>query len=362
MKIYIILDSNQEVMNGCFYNRIHVPTMELKKRGHKVDYMTLTAIDWEELKKSDIVVFSRAYSHPHFAIMWRCKAAGIKIVYELDDDIWNIPKMNIASTAYDDKLSKRVEDTVKEADLITTTTEPLKKILNQFHDNVKIIPNALDLDKWQTRVNNKKELRIGWSGGQNHLEDLVIIADVINDLQQKYNFKFIIQGICGKPLEADGYEATIVKSIGFTDPQHEAITDLKLDLYRKLLSLKDFYHIPFYPPELHSRVFTRADIDIGIIPIIGYKFDESKSFLKLLEYTASGTAAIASNQLPYKGVAPFTVENDYKSWYHGIEKMINDTKFREQTLKQQQKICFPKYSIKNIGRQWEDEFKNLIKK
>ena len=361
MKIYAILDDNQEVLNGCFYHRVHNPLMELKRRGHEIEYMTLTAIDWDKLKEADIAIFSRTYNNPHFALMWRCRAYGIKIVYELDDDIWNIPRTNIASTAYEannGRLKKRIEETIEEADLVTTTTEPLKKILSQFHDNVQVIPNALNLDRWQEREGSD-ELVIGWSGGQNHIEDLGLIVDVIKDLQEKYDFRFVIQGICSKPLEADGYEASVMKSIGTDHEAFELVNNMKLDLYKKLLSLKNFYHIPFYPPDMHSKVVGKADIDIGLIPIIGYKFDESKSILKLLEYTAAGTTAIASDELPYKGIAPYTTSNREKDWYKAIEAMIKDKSLREKTLKKQKELLFPKYDIKTVGDQWEKAFKQL---
>ena len=363
MKIYAILDSNQEVLNGCFYHRIHNPLMELKRRGHEIEYMTLTAIEWDKLKEADIAIFSRTYDNPHFALMWRCKAAGIKVVYELDDDIFNIPRTNIANSAYEannGRLKKRIEDTIAEADLVTTTTEPLKKILSQFHDNVQIIPNALNLDKWQERAGSD-DLVIGWSGGQNHIEDLGLIVDVIKDLQEKYDFRFVIQGITGKPMEADGYEASVMKSIGSDNQAFETVNNMKLDLYKKLLSLKNFNHIPFYPPDMHSKVVSRADIDIGLIPIIGYKFDESKSVLKLLEYTAAGTPAIASNELPYKGIAPYTVKNTRKDWYKAIEAMIKDKSLRKKILTKQKELLFPKYDIKVVGEQWENSFNKIIK-
>lgn len=360
MKIYAILEDNQEALNGCFYVRIHNPLMELKRRGHEVEYMTLTSINWEELKTADIVVFSRVYNNPHLGLLWRCKANGIKVVYDLDDDIWHIPRTNIAHTAYEVRLKKRVEDIIREADMVTTTTEPLKKELLKFNDNVKILPNALNLDKWEERP-NREGLKVGWSGGQNHLEDLMIVAEAIEELQEKYDFTFVIQGITSKPLEADGYEASLIKSIGVENQAIETVNNIKLDLYGKLLRLKKFYHIPFYPPDMHPKVLSSADIDIGIIPIMGYRFDESKSILKLLEYTAVGTPAITSDELPYKGIAPCTVENKKNKWYIAIEKMINDKQFREDTLKKQRDILFPKYSLKKVGDTYEKEFKKLIK-
>jgi glycosyltransferase involved in cell wall biosynthesis len=358
MKIFAILDNNSGVTNGCFHVRTHVPLMELKERGHQIEYASLEGDRWDEIKDADIVIFSRAYNRPFMGLLWRCKAAGIKVVYEIDDDVWNIPDTNPSQKSFENKYQQVIEDTILEADMVTVSTEPLKKMVSRLHDNVKVIPNALDLEKWGKRPNNE-ELNIGFSGGSNHLEDLLMIVDDIAKLQEKYDFKFILQGFVARPLEADGYEESLKNSIGFADEKDEKISSMKLELYRKLLDLKKFLHIPFYPPEMHPKVLQRADLDIGLMPVKGYKFDESKSIIKLLEYTAVGTTAIASNMAPYKNVAPYTIEND--NWYEGIEKLILDEKLRKDILKKQEKVCFPTYSLKKVGDIWEKEFNNLIK-
>ena len=359
MKIFAIIDTNSYVTNGCFHIRAHNPLMELKRRGHEIEYVSMETDRWDEIKSADIVIFGRTYDKPFMGLLWRCKAAGIKVVYELDDDVWNIPESNGAYLSYEKRYRRQIDETIREADMVTTTTEPLKKVLSRLHDNVKVIPNALPLDKWGKRPNHKG-LIIGWSGGANHIEDLALVADAIKKLQEKYDFKFVVQGITARPIEADGYESSLYQSIGFIEEIHKKQNETKLNLYKKLLALKDFYHIPFYPPELHPKVLQRADIDIGLIPIKGYKFDESKSILKLLEYTAVGTTAIASDLHPYKGVVPYTTDND--NWYGAIEKLIKDEKLRKELLEKQEKLCFPQYSMKTVGDLWEKAFKELIKK
>ena len=358
MKIYAIIDKNSSVTNGCFHIRLHQPLNELIKRGHQIEYASLEGDRWDEIKDADIVIFHRVYTLPYLGLLWRCKAAGIKVVYEIDDDIWNIPESNPAYLSFEQKWRQTVEDTIKEVDLVIVSTEALKKIISRLHDNIVVIPNSIPKEKWQKRPGGD-ELTIGWTGGANHMEDLLMIADDIKKLQNKYDFKFIMQGFTPRPIEADGYEENLKNKIGYTDKNAEKQSNMKLELYKKMLTLKNFYHIPFYPPEMYPKVLQRADIDIGLAPIKGHKFDESKSILKLLEYTACGTTMIASNLLPYKGIAPYTVDND--NWYDGIEKLINDKQLREDLLKKQEEICSP-YTLDNVGDQWEKTFKNLLKK
>ncbi len=357
MKIFAIIDSNSTVTNGCFYTRTHIPLLELQRRGHKVEYGSLEIDNWDEIKDSDIVIFGRVYSRPFMGLLWRCKAAGIKVVYELDDDVWNVPETNQVHNKFKQSLTSQVDDTILESDMVTVSTEPLKRLVSRLHDNIKVIPNALDLEKWEKRP-NREGLTIGWSGGSNHTEDLLLITDALHELQKKYDFKFAMQGFISRPIEADGYESNIMKGVGFVDELQGKQNDMKLELYEKILKLKGFYHMPFYPAEMYPKVLSKTDIDIGLVPVVGYKFDESKSILKLLEYTACGTTAICSDVLPYKGVAPYTAKND--KWYEAIEAMIKDEKLRKDTLKKQEKIL-SEYDIKKVGDIWEKEFTNLIK-
>jgi len=356
-----ILSNFQELNSGCFQVRMNTPFLELMKMGHKIEYVTLGDYSYDEID-NDIVIYSRQYTKDPFRSLWKHKLDGKKIVYDLDDDVWNIPELNPAHETY--KTEKHnIAGMCREADLITVSTEALKEkvIENTKAENVVVIPNALNLDKFYVKEKGKDEkLKVAWSGGSNHYEDLLIVLDVIKDLQKEYDFEFVVQGLCGNPWEADAFTTAMLLKKGDLNEDKEKFTKTKLKVYEKFRSLKNFTHIPFYPPEMFPEILSRIGIDIGIIPIKGYEFDKSKSIIKYLEYTAVGAATIASNEPPYTGQVIRTVKNQDNKWFNAIKNLIRDEKKRRELVEEQKKQLFPKYDIKTVVKDYEKVLQSLL--
>jgi len=364
MNVVYVMSSFGDYQAGCFQVRINTPFLELSKRGHRMEIITLGEYTYDELDDVDIVVYSRHYSKDPFRSLWKHKTDGKKIVYDLDDNIWNIPPLNPAFTTYKEGERNNVNiiGLCRESDLVTTTNEMLAKAIKEEtkQENIAILPNAIDLTKFVKRP-NRDGLRIGWTGGANHYEDLDIVLDVIKDLQKKYDFEFIIQGLTAGPWDSDAYSTNLLLTRGTVGKEVEAFNKKKMEVYEKLRKLKKFRHIPFYPPEVYPSILVDCDFDIGIIPIMGHKFDESKSIIKYLEYTAVGTTALASNHYPYREKVLRTTKNKYKNWYRELQELIENKELREKLAEEQYKQCFPEYDIKKVADKYEKTYLELLK-
>jgi len=360
MKICAVLSSIYEFKNGCFFVRIHVPFLELKEKGHTLSYAILGKMDEEKmLEENDILVFARLYRIDPFKLLYRAKAKGKKVVYEIDDDIWTIPPVNPAQTFFSPLAKEMVEGLLKEADLVTTTTDYLKGNLLKFNKNVWVCPNAISFNQFKERARQKSKLKIGWSGSITHYDDLLIIIDVIKDLQDKYDFDFQIQGLSSCPLISQVYEYGFYKKQGWM-PEYNTFFEKGLQFYEKLKSFKNFRHIPFYVPELHPKVLSDLDWDIGLAPLADNKFNRSKSCIKFYEYCGVGTVTLASDVIPYNQEVNYLAKNTYKDWYRKLEKLIVDEKFRNQILDEQKKYVFQNRNIiKVVEDSWEKAYKSL---
>lgn len=359
LNITSVLNNFAEFQAGCFQVRINTPFIELNKRGHRADYVIAGQYEYPEIDDTDVVLYSRSYSRDVFRSLWKHKCDGKKIIYDLDDDVWNIPQVNPAHE-YFEKGKHTVTGMCKESDLVTTSTQTLADLIKKEtgQKNVVVLPNALDLTKFTPRE-NKKGLRIGWTGGANHYEDLNLILDVIIDLQKDYDFEFYIQGLTNNDWKADAYTTNLILQRGASDPTKLVLNQEKMKLYEKLSKIQNFRHLHFYPPEMYPAILKNMDLDIGLIPIVGHEFDASKSLIKYLEYTATGSAVVASNELPYKGEVLYTVKNKRHAWYKGIENLIKDESLRKELAEKQHKQLFPKYDIKTVGKQYEDAYLKL---
>jgi len=114
------------------------------------------------------------------------KKLNKKIAYDLDDDVWSIIKENPA-TISENKLKQCAETIMEKADLVTTTTKPLKKVLEKFNKNVVIVENAVDKDIFKCFEKNKDKLPVVlYSGSASHWKDMLTILPSLCKVKKKY--------------------------------------------------------------------------------------------------------------------------------------------------------------------------------
>lgn len=356
MKILYILNSQYEWKNGCWLYRCRIPGVELSERGHEVQFMTLGRdIVQEWLDFPDVVVYGRSYAMDPLPSIETYKKLGKKIVYDLDDDVWSVNPDNPAQKAAKDKR-EQCAALLTEADVVTTTTELFKKRLQKFNKNIVVCPNALDFEKFPKRTKKNERLRIGYTGAASHWGDASLILDVIFELQKKYDFDFVLQGMTGMAIIAEVYSSRQILKQG-AEPERKHYHESILEMYKKLKKLR-YFHIPFYPPELYPSVLSDCNLDIGVAPLQDNKFNQVKSCIKFYEYAVTGTPTLASKVLPYSEEVGYCAKNNFKDWKKKLEKLIKDEGFREKLLKKQWAFVQKNRDIKKIVEIWEKVFKS----
>lgn len=363
MKIVHVADSPGEIMNGCYFDRLYQPAEYLREKGHEVKTLFIrNQIEKEWIDYGDIFVLTRWYNNTNpMDLVNILKKNNIKIVYELDDDVWKVPDVNPTkdvSVAKRDQCSQLAQA----ADLVTVTTDVLKKRLEDFNDNVKVIPNAIDKNRYDPPSNaSEDDLRIVWSGSVTHYADLNLCIDALVDLQKKHHFKFILQGISSQPLAAEMYTYNVHKAYN-KDIRKQEFFERALGFYNKLGELEHYQHTPFYPPEMHANVMKNLNGDIGICPLVDNEFNHSKSANKFYQYAGLGMATLASDVIPYNKVMDYTASNTYKDWKEKLEKLITDEEFRKELAQKQRKYVLNNRTLDVVVDTLEDTYKQLINK
>lgn len=359
MKIVYLFTSLFPWHSGCWLYRCRIPSAELKNRGHEVQGLIMgKEIVSKWLDYPDVVIFGvygGAYGIDPFPLIKEYKKRGKKVVYDLDDDLFSINPDNPSVVDVKRKGNiKQTTELLKVADVVTTTTEVLKKRFQKFNENVAVCPNALDFSKFTKRKGGDTKLRIGYTGASSHWGDLSLVMDVLLELEKKYDFEFILQGMCGNPIEAEVYNYQMIYRQGL-EPEKKYFHEAIFKTYDKYRNLKrdNRAHIPFYPPEMYPSVLGQANLDIGICPLKDNIFNQAKSCIKFYEYATTGTVTLASNVLPYNKEVGYCAKNKFRDWYRKLEKLIVDKKFREELLKKQQRFVQENRDIKEIVKIWE---------
>ncbi len=354
MKILFVTDTIDCWRHGIWYHRQQTPSSALANRGHGIKQVAMGSSFPEHLLEwPDTVIFGRTYPSQYepIKIMREYKKRGKRVLYDMDDDFWQVAKDN-PSVNTSNAMKDQYEGMIKEADAVITPSHVLaKKFKKNFKKPVFICPNGIDFEIYQERPHENPVLTIGYMGAASHWKDLKIIGEAVTKLAEKHDFLFTIYGLVGEPLEAAMYSYNKILQTNL-QPEKAPYFQAAIDFYNDLKNIR-MWHIPFMPPELHPSVLSKCDFDIGIAPLEDTTFNNGKSCIKFYEYASVGTVTVASDVLPYKDEVNYVSKNTSKDWYNKLEKLIVDKEFRLKTLTEQQTWVKKNRSLEAIGLEWE---------
>jgi glycosyltransferase involved in cell wall biosynthesis len=220
------------------------------------------------------------------------QAKGVAVVVEIDDLLSGVPYGHMAHTALVKVgLSRLALDCAREADLVTTSTPAL---LEEYapHGRGAVIPNAVHRSLAELPPAYEREpdvVNIGWSGNvQGHPYDLQEMGSGLRQAldRTRGTSRFVILG--------QRWDAR--ERLGLSEEPDEV-------------------------PWLHDAnayVARMGELfDIGIAPLRLDRFNECKSWLKPLEYSARGVFCVRARTPEYERLglgAPARSPKDWAKW------------------------------------------------
>lgn len=340
--------------DGCGYYRLILPGTELANRGHAV---WLDEALPPEIKSGEIevdVIVGQRVCEPSPSAAWQelARAGRAKLVYELDDDLFNVDPSNRQAwaffekgvarhdehdlmtgerktTAYfDDNRRQRLIENIRVSDAVTVSTEPLAEIVSQWNSNVHLVPNQIPgwlLDHGLTRG---PLLTVGWRGGPSHARDFGELAAPLRRFLQHPGNRDRVEF---HSLGAD-YTGRVAGRYGST--RHTEWAD-SVDSFLRLV-----------------------DFDIGVIPLLPSTFNESKSDLALLEMSALGIPSITSDTGPYatRHGGPNIACSTPAQWTAALRELAENSEYRVQLGKQAREWATTRTVQGNAWR-WEEAYR-----
>src|ERR1700677_649330 len=159
-------------------------------------------LDIKKLFDCDIFTLHREFcdSRVGSPIIGAARELARPLVFELDDLLINVPKTN-PHHKYCASITPDIRATLRAADFVTVTTEPLRRSLEEAEPQSKgkiyVLPNFINLDIWggakPPPEKPEDPFVIGWFGTATHDEDLAIIKPVIVELARKYAGKLVFK-------------------------------------------------------------------------------------------------------------------------------------------------------------------------
>lgn len=279
---------------GCGHYRVIEPVNAALTAGLVDGYCSFQHLNVFDLAASqvDTLYLQRQITDEQMDVVRRYrKFHDSKLVFELDDLITNLPVANIHKQDLLKDLAKRLRATLAMCDRFVVTTPALAEAYRDFHQDIVVVPNRLDANKWlhlEPKRNIGHKPRVGWAGGVSHSGDLALIVDVVKELASEVDWVFL--GMCPESIRSH---------------------------------VKEFYPgvpTPDYPAKLAS-----LNLDLAIAPLEHNEFNACKSNLKVLEYGMLGYPVVASDFGPYQGDLPILrVKNRHKDWVAAIRESLSN--------------------------------------
>jgi hypothetical protein len=234
------------------------------------------------------------------------KVVNAKIVVDVDDNIWQIPHGNIAMGEYKAHINRvlMLTESVKAADWVTVSTEPLKEKLLPLNQNVAVLPNYIDPKDWKFK-RPKGKVRIGWVWSPTHIPDNKEVEGALKRINEKYDVEIVVFGTGSNIFD---FDTVNIPGVHYTE----------------------------YP-----KTFMEAGIDISIGGLADNEFNKCKSNIKWLESTMAGAAFIGSKVYPYErsikqGKTGYVCSGE-NQWVKHLSWLIENPERRESFVKEARK-------------------------
>lgn len=331
--------------HACPMLRLVSPLSELARKGLiiskqgivKKDNSPRLFCDSATADSSEILIFQRAFTCDFVKTLIRDNRQNKVIIYEMDDDLLNIPKSNPVFEKYRSIKSKIIE-MIRFADGVTVTTEYLKRKLLEYNKNVYVLPNLIDLKVWfpgrrQSKRKNS-QLTIGYSGTITHEKDLEIVIPLVKKIKDKYKDKVVFKFIGCIPSEFIGIEGIEYDRGGYE--------------YKE-----------------YAQKLMNSGIDIALAPLEDNEFNRAKSNIKYLEYSISRIPGVYSDITPYSssinsGVNGFLAKDDPTDWYKKTILLIENDKLRNDMVNNAFNDVVFDYALQKKYYLWYDLYCSLL--
>jgi glycosyltransferase involved in cell wall biosynthesis len=307
--------------------------------------------DWINVAKTYDIIYLNYIANPWgFAAMGAmARKHGVKLVLDLDDNLWGIREDNPAHAVYH-KGSQALQDFVSicnEVDFMTVTSSYLKNVVvnNTYkkHDKISVFPNYIDLDlyKHQSPFKNTLNIQLMHHGSTTHFEDLS-------------NNEFI-RGV-NKIMEE--YPNVTIRFVGAFLPK---LKELWGQRYDTAYGDSDIYK---WVNEKFPQYMDEADI--LVVPLEVNSYTRCKSDIKFLETSSAKIPGVYQKIRQYEetiedGKDGYLAETS-QEWYEKLKILIDSPTIRQRMGEAAYRKVKETKQIQNHIKEYAEFFKSVLDK
>lgn len=296
-------------------------------------------VDVAEVRAADIVLLCRNIEPGQDWILQECLARGIPMVYDLDDNLWEVPSGFSYSRYHQDPARiAQMERYLRHVQRVRVYSRPLEGRARQFNENVVLVRPCIDVGLLPTqpppRLDDHK-IRLTYVTGRGADDPLIELF--AGDLQR------LLDDFPGR------FEFTWWGAAPERFRQHPDCRIAPL-----LYDYAEFIHY-----------LAEQGFDIGLAPLTPTSFNLSKTNTKFRDYGACGIAGVYSAVEVYTDCVAhektgLLVEQTPGAWYEAILRLANDSDLRESIRRGAYAEIDAHYRQERAEAQWLDTIVALL--
>ena len=294
----------------------------------------------ELISKADAVLIQRDFPRnvsTYAEIVKQARQENKPVIIDIDDLIFELPENHPdhQSGFYNRAIIPMIK-AIMEANLITVSTPALSRYLDPLNPNIYVLPNYLNDDIWNLTDVKKNDLNypiiIGYMGSDSHLPDINLIEPVLINILEQYQ------------------DRVLLKFLGLKPPS-------------SLLSYRSVIWIPSttYNYAKFSRDFLQQRFDLFIAPLCDNAFNQCKSSIKYLEYSATGTPGVYSNLETYNNIVNHGqngfLASSLDEWEEYLHLLIENPNLRYEIGLKAQETVRNRYLLSQHASEWKNAWK-----
>jgi glycosyltransferase involved in cell wall biosynthesis len=379
-------------LSACGYYRVFAPLAAIERAGLAEVYRPEPVesngrrevfIRPEILQDFDVAVFQRQPEERITQLFQIARIYGTKVVFDVDDDLFNVPADSPAYTAWGrdwrkhggklkvsqavaimdgnagptdpidaetrmligaarqvERQARRNFDgfiaNMRLADLVTVSTDKLRGVYSKHRSDIVVLRNQIEPRDWKDAIADPHDkpddqVWIGWSGSKTHWSDLDEISRAIEEvLQRNTNARLALVGF---PEAAALFERVRDRVIVF---DWMPIAD-----YRRVV----------------------AAFDVALAPSAALKFNEGKSDIRVLEAALCGLPVVASEttygDTVREAKCGFVAKSPQK-WIKYLGRLVKDASLRSELGENGRRYVLQHRTYDGNAWRWAEAYSKLL--
>ena len=301
----VLLGANAD---ACCLWRLYVPHFNIANSSF---FCFAAKPDFNQISSHDIAVVQRCCTQQQFNFVSVCRQLDIKLIYDLDDDVWDLPPYNPAHAIFN-QMRDGFNQCIRMVDVVSVSTKALAKAVRKNVPDLRnavtgkpipviVAENWIDPRLCAPAVKSDRTI-VGWAGSSSHIGDLLLVADAVNELSLQHpEVLFQFRG-CDIPNAIHRDENVV----------HEYWSSVAEYCVR----------------------FPRWGWHIALAPVTDHPFNNSKSCLKAIEAGYLGIPCLMSHVEPYWRFADHDKELKWllcatqQQWERKLSVLLADEPYR----------------------------------